>query len=117
MPACQPPLVRTQPRALFFDAGDGHDEIENDLLPLLKGEVATVRTTHIHNTQTGRYANCHGDWLLIDGRNGYVTQRNPAWEVRHGYPVITPSAARGILEAILMIGSGAPAGARPTRRP
>ena len=78
--------MATLASALGCDLPSYAAEDSHDLLPLLKGEVTAVRTTHIHNTQTDRYAIRHGDWLLIDGRNGYVTQRNPAWEERRGYP-------------------------------
>jgi arylsulfatase A len=56
-------------------------EDSHDLLPLLKGEVESVRTTHIHNTKEP-YAIRHGDWLLVDGKGS----RNAAWLKRHGYP-------------------------------
>ena len=79
-------LMATLAAALGYGLPADAAEDSHDLLPLLKGEVAAVRTTHIHNTQTDRYAIRHGDWLLIDGRSGYVTQRNSAWEERHGYP-------------------------------
>jgi len=61
-------------------------EDSHDLLPLLEGKVDSVRTTHVHNTKKGQYAIRHGDWLLVDAPNGYVSGRNKAWEAKHGYP-------------------------------
>ena len=64
------------------DAEDSHN-----LLPLLKGTViAPIRETHIHNTSANRYAIRHGDWLLIDDKNGYVSGRNDDWEKKYNYP-------------------------------
>jgi arylsulfatase A len=62
-------------------AGDSHD-----LLPLLKGETDSVRSTHVHNTYEGQYAIRDGDWLLIDHKTGYRSKRSEAWEKKHGYP-------------------------------
>ena len=61
-------------------AADSHD-----LLPLLKGEVESVRSTHVHNTNANGYAIRHGDWVLINAKDGYVSARNAAWEARRGY--------------------------------
>ena len=61
-------------------------EDSHDLLPLLKGDVDSVRTTHIHNTRENSYAIRHGDWVLVDAKTGYLSGRNPAWETKHGYP-------------------------------
>jgi arylsulfatase A len=60
-------------------------EDSHNLLPLLKGEVASVRTTHIHNTSKDRYAIRDGDWLLVDGKDGYGSKRDAGWEKRHNY--------------------------------
>ena len=60
-------------------------EDSHDLLPLLKGEKASVRGTHVHNTNPKGYAIRHGDWLLIDAPTGYVSGGNKAWETRRGY--------------------------------
>ena len=60
-------------------------EDSHNLLPLLKGEVEAVRTTHVHNTKEDHYAIRHGDWVLIDTRTGYVSMSNKKWEARHGY--------------------------------
>ncbi len=62
-------------------AGDSHD-----LLPLLKGDVASVRTSHVHNTFEGQYAIRDGKWLLIDHKTGYKSKLGANWEKKHGYP-------------------------------
>jgi arylsulfatase A len=70
----------------------GHELPENaaidsiNLTPLFQQSDAAPRQTLIHNTHAGRYAIRQGDWLLIDGKDGYHTARNDAWEARHGYP-------------------------------
>jgi arylsulfatase A len=60
-------------------------EDSHDLLPVLKGEKASVRGTHVHNTNPKGYAIRHGDWLLVDAPTGYVSGGNKAWEARRGY--------------------------------
>ena len=45
-----------------------------------------MRTSHIHNTNPNSYAIRDGNWLLIDGRTGYVSKVGADWEERHGYP-------------------------------
>lgn len=58
----------------------------HNLLPVLKGESDSVRTTHIHNTWQDRYAIRHENWLLIDTATGYSRDPAEGWEKRHGYP-------------------------------
>jgi len=79
-------LMATLAAALGYELPADAAEDSHDLLPLLKGEVESVRGTHIHNTSSGRYAIRHGDWLLVDSKDGYVSRRDAAWEARHGYP-------------------------------
>jgi arylsulfatase A len=79
-------LMATVAAALGYELPADAAEDSHDLLPLLKGEVESVRSTHIHNTSAGRYAIRHGDWLLVDSKDGYVSRRDAAWEARHGYP-------------------------------
>jgi len=79
-------LMATLAAALGHELPDAAAADSHDLLPLLKGEVASVRQTHIHNTSEGRYAIRHHEWLLVDSKDGYVSRRDPAWEARHGYP-------------------------------
>ncbi len=61
-------------------------EDSHNLLPLLRGEVDKVRSTHIHNTRADQYAIRRGVWLLIDAKDGYVSGRNKEWEAKHNYP-------------------------------
>ncbi|MGJ8696184.1 MAG: sulfatase family protein [Verrucomicrobiaceae bacterium] len=61
-------------------------EDSHDLLPLLKGEVESVRTSHVHNTNQGAYAIRVGEWILVVAKTGYHSGRNAGWEERHGYP-------------------------------
>ncbi|MFT5123655.1 MAG: arylsulfatase A [Kiritimatiellia bacterium] len=60
-------------------------EDSHNILPLIQGKTQAVRTSHVHNTRGGQYGMRHGDWLLIDAPNGYVSGRNAAWEKKHGY--------------------------------
>ncbi|MDC0287037.1 arylsulfatase, partial [Akkermansiaceae bacterium] len=61
-------------------------EDSHDLLPLLKGDVASVRSTHIHNTNKNAYAIRDGDWVLVDAKSGYHSPRKKDWEKKHDYP-------------------------------
>ncbi len=79
-------LMATFASATDFELPNGSAEDSHDLVPLLKGEVARVRRTHVHNTRKGQYAIRDGDWLLINAKNGYMSGRNEAWERRHDYP-------------------------------
>ncbi len=74
-------FMATLATALGHELPANAAEDSHDLLPLLKGEVESVRTTHIHNTKEP-YAIRHGDWVLIDGKGS----RNAAWLKRHDYP-------------------------------
>lgn len=71
---------------LDFDLPGDAAEDSHNLLPLLRGEAASVRETHVHNTFANSYAIRHGDWLLIDAKQGYHSGRNKAWEAKHDYP-------------------------------
>jgi len=79
-------IMGTLAAALDYKLPDTAAEDSHNLLPLLKGEVDSVRTTHVHNTKKDHYAIRHGDWVLIDARGGYVSGANKEWETRHGYP-------------------------------
>ena len=59
-----------------------------DLLPLLKGEVKSVRTSHVHNTFKDSYAIREGDWVLVEGTSGLSSRKSKAWDKKHGYPEI-----------------------------
>jgi len=79
-------LMATLASALDYELPDDAAEDSHDLLPLLKGEVDSVRRTHIHNTFDRAWAIRHGEWLLVEAKNGYHSRRDAAWEKRHGYP-------------------------------
>ena len=61
-------------------------EDSHDLLPILTGKSKSARTTHIHNTRANQYAIRHGDWVLVEGKDGYMSGRNAGWEQRRNYP-------------------------------
>ena len=79
-------FMATIAAALGHDLPDNAAEDSHDLLPLLKGEAESVRTTHIHNTNDKGYAIRHGDWLLINAKSGYISAPGKEWESSHGYP-------------------------------
>lgn len=68
-----------------YELPDDAAEDSHDLLPVIKGEDAGVRTAHVHNTKANQYAIRSGDWILVDAKTGYVSGRNGAWEEKHGY--------------------------------
>jgi arylsulfatase A len=78
-------FMATLASALGCVLPDDSAEDSHDLMPLLKGEKESVRTTHIHNTNPNGYAIRHGKWSLIDAKTGYVSKVNKGWEKRHGY--------------------------------
>jgi arylsulfatase A len=61
-------------------------EDSHDLLPLLKGEVKSVRTAHVHNTFKDSYAIREGDWVLVEAKSGLSSLKSKAWDKKHGYP-------------------------------
>jgi arylsulfatase A len=79
-------LMATLAEAIGFEIPDDCAEDSHSLLPLIRGEAESVRTTHIHNTNKNGYAIRHGDWVLIDHKHGYVSGRNKKWEAKRGYP-------------------------------
>jgi arylsulfatase A len=78
-------FMATLASALGYELPDDSAEDSHDLMPLLKGEKASVRTTHVHNTNPKGYAIRHGKWTLIDAKTGYVSGVGKGWEQRHGY--------------------------------
>jgi len=60
-------------------------EDSHNLIPLLQGNVASVRNFHVHNTNAKGYAIRNGDWLLIDTNTGYVSKVDKQWEARRDY--------------------------------
>jgi arylsulfatase A len=79
-------LMATIASAIDYSLPANAAEDSHDLLPLLRAEVAPIRTTHVHNTYEKAWAIRHGDWLLIEAKSGYTSTRDAGWEARHGYP-------------------------------
>ena len=79
-------IMATLASAVGADLPDDAAEDSHNLLPVLKGKVDSVRTTHVHNTYENKFAIRNGDWLLIDHKDGYTSGRNKPWETRHKYP-------------------------------
>lgn len=79
-------LMATIASALEFELPDDAAEDSHNLLPLIRGDVNSVRETHVHNTRADQYAIRQGDWLLVNHKTGYLSRRNPDWERRHQYP-------------------------------
>lgn len=85
-------IMATLAAALGSELPNDAAEDSHNLLPLLKGKSETIRTAHVHNTRANHYAIREGDWLLINGKDGYLSGRNKDWEAKHGYPADDKSA-------------------------
>ena len=79
-------LMATLASYLDHPLPDESAEDSHDLLPLIDGKVAKVRSEHVHNTRENIYAFRQDDWLLVDAPNGYGSGRNKQWEEKHEYP-------------------------------
>jgi arylsulfatase A len=79
-------IIATLASVIGYTFPENAAEDSHDLLPLLKGGVESVRTTHIHNTNPNGFAIRHGDWLLVNAKDGYGSGRNQGWEARRNYP-------------------------------
>lgn len=79
-------IMATLASAVGAHLPDDTAEDSHNLLPVLRGKVDSVRTTHVHNTYENKFAIRNGDWLLIDHKDGYTSGRNKPWETRHKYP-------------------------------
>lgn len=79
-------LMATFASAVGFDLPENAAEDSHDMLPFLTGRAEQVRTTHVHNTFANQYAIRHGDWLLINAKNGYRSRGFQEWEKRRDYP-------------------------------
>lgn len=80
-------IFATIAAAIGFELPDDQAEDSHNLLPLLKGDVASIRSSHIHNTFEDRYAIRDGHWLLLNVDTGYETRRDAVaeWESSRGY--------------------------------
>ncbi|MEZ6064703.1 MAG: arylsulfatase [Planctomycetaceae bacterium] len=79
-------LLATCADILDFDLPDDAAHDSHNLLPILRGEVDSVREHLVHNTNAGGYAIRSGDWLLIDGKSGHISRVDAGWLARHEYP-------------------------------
>ncbi|MDA7640509.1 arylsulfatase [Opitutaceae bacterium] len=79
-------LMATFAGALEFELPSDQAHDSHNLLPLLKGEVDRIRDTQIHNTYEGQWAIRHGDWVLVDHKDGYRSGRVADWERKRKYP-------------------------------
>ncbi|HEV7280462.1 MAG TPA: sulfatase-like hydrolase/transferase [Pirellulaceae bacterium] len=84
--ASQIDLLATFASIVDCELPDDAAEDSHDLLPLLRGEPESIRTTHVHNTNPNVYAVRHGNWLLIAALNGYHSKGFAPWEKRRDYP-------------------------------
>lgn len=69
-------------------------EDSHDLLPLLKGEVKSIRTSHVHNTFDHTWALREGDWIMVTGKSGHHSRVTKDWLKKHGYPKIESKQPR-----------------------
>ena len=79
-------IMATLASALQFELPDDAAEDSHDLLPLLRGKVDSVRESHVHNTRADSFAIRNGEWILIAGKDGYISGRNKQWEEKRNYP-------------------------------
>ena len=78
-------FMATVADAIGYELPNDQAEDSHNLMPLLKGETGSVRSTHVHNTRTNQYAIRDGDWVLVAHKDGYMSGRNDAWEAKHNY--------------------------------
>ena len=69
-------------------------EDSHDLLPLLKGEVKSIRTSHIHNTFDHTWAFREGNWVLVTGKSGHHSRVTKEWLKKHDYPKVESKQPR-----------------------
>ena len=80
-------IMATLASVVGYDLPDKNAaEDSHDLLPLLKGEVKSIRTSHIHNTFDHTWAFREGDWVLVTGKSGHHSRVTKEWLKKHDYP-------------------------------
>ena len=79
-------IMATLASALQFTLPDDAAEDSHNLLPLIEGQVDTVRASHVHNTRQNSFAIREGEWILVASKNGYMSGRNKQWEEKRNYP-------------------------------
>lgn len=78
-------IMATLADVVGYELPDNQAEDSHNLAPILRGDSNSVRTTHIHNTYEGQFGIRHGDWVLIDAKDGYRSGRVKGWEEKYGY--------------------------------
>ena len=80
-------IMATLASVVGYDLPDKNAaEDSHDLLPLLKGQVKSIRTSHIHNTFDHTWAFREGDWVLVTGKSGHHSRVTKEWLKKHDYP-------------------------------
>jgi arylsulfatase A len=79
-------LMATFADVLSYELPDNAAEDSHVLTPILKGGTDSVRDTHIHQTNSSKWAIRHGDLLLVAGADGYHSGRDKTWEAKRSYP-------------------------------
>ncbi|MDA7675795.1 arylsulfatase [Akkermansiaceae bacterium] len=80
-------IMATLASVVGYDLPDKNAaEDSHDLLPLLKGQVKSIRTSHIHNTFDHTWAFREGDWVLVTGKSGHHSRVTKEWLRKHDYP-------------------------------
>ena len=88
-------IMATLASVVGYDLPDKNAaEDSHDLLPLLKGQVKSIRTSHIHNTFDHTWAFREGDWVLITGKSGHHSRVTKEWLKKHDYPKTESKQAR-----------------------
>ena len=88
-------IMATLASVVGYDLPDKNAaEDSHDLLPLLKGEVKSIRTSHIHNTFDHTWAFREGDWVLVTGKSGHHSRVTKEWLKKHDYPKVESKQPR-----------------------
>lgn len=69
-----------------YDLPNEAAEDSMNLYPAWVGDSSDGRTSHVHNTFANKFALRHGDWVLINSKDGYSSGRNAEWESARDYP-------------------------------
>ena len=88
-------IMATLASVVGYDLPDKNAaEDSHDLLPLLKGQVKSIRTSHIHNTFDHTWAFREGDWVLVTGKSGHHSRVTKEWLKKHDYPKVESKQPR-----------------------
>ena len=80
-------LMATIAEVIGFELPQSAADDSLSQLPLLRGAEGSdgIRTSLVHNTKANHYAIRQGDWVLIDAKNGALTQVPPWFNKANGY--------------------------------